>query len=154
VRNPWGLEIELIAPGRILAACAKVAVALPIAVAGAILGWLPYRLAGEIAPHITKDEDILGTVKLIAGAVFLFVAWAAEAIVAGVLFGPVWIAPVFIGAVAAGYVALLFKELAADTAEAVRHLWLRAFHFDTARRLGERRRALAEAVANALREAV
>jgi 1-acyl-sn-glycerol-3-phosphate acyltransferase len=153
VRNPWGLEIELIAPGRILAACAKVAIALPIALVGAILGWVPYRLAGEIAPRITKDEDIIGTVKLLAGAVFLFVAWAAEAIVAGALFGPIWIAPVFIGAVTSGYVALLFKELAADTAEAVRHLWMRAFHFDTARRLGERRRALAEAVANALREA-
>ncbi|HVU49514.1 MAG TPA: hypothetical protein VHL80_02445, partial [Polyangia bacterium] len=88
-----------------------------------------------------------------AGAVFLFVAWAGEAILAGVLFGPAWSAPVFLGAIATGYVALLFKELAADTAEAVRHLWMRAFHFDTARRLGERRRALAEAVANALREA-
>jgi 1-acyl-sn-glycerol-3-phosphate acyltransferase len=153
VANPWGLEIELIAPGHILTACAKVLVALPFALAGAILGWLPYRLAGEIAPHITKDEDLIGTVKLIAGAVFLFVAWCAQAIAVGALFGPVWIAPVFLGAIGAGYVALRFKELAEDTAEAVRHLWMRAFHFDTARRLGERRRALAEAVANALREA-
>lgn len=153
VRNPWGLEIELIAPGRVLAAFAEVAVALPLALAGAALGWIPYRLAGEVAVRVTHDEDVLGTVKLLAGATFMFVAWAAEAALAGVWLGPVWIAPVFLGAIAAGYVALRFEELARDTIEALRHLWLRAFHFDTARRLGERRRALAEAVASALREA-
>jgi 1-acyl-sn-glycerol-3-phosphate acyltransferase len=153
VRNPWGLEIEVIGPGRVLGALAKAALALPVAVAGAVLGWLPYRLAGVVAPLVTQDEDILGTVKLIAGATFMFVAWAGEAAFAGARFGPAWIAPVFFGAMAAGYVALRFDELAKETAEALRHLWLRAFHFDTARRLGERRRALAEAVERALREA-
>lgn len=153
VRNPWGLEIELIAPGRVLAACARVALALPLALAGAALGWLPYRLAGEVATRVTRDEDLLSTVKLIAGATFMFLAWAIEAVVAGALLGPVWIAPVFVGAIGTGYVALRFEELARDTSEALHHLWLRAFHFDTARRLGERRRALAEAVASALREA-
>jgi 1-acyl-sn-glycerol-3-phosphate acyltransferase len=153
VRNPWGLEVELIAPGRILAAFAKVVLALPLAVAGAALGWVPYRLAGEIAPRLTRDEDILGTVKLIAGAVFLFLVWSAEAVAVGVRFGAIWIAPVFLGAAWTGYVALRFKELARETTEALRHLWLRAFHFDTARRLGERRRALAESVERALREA-
>jgi hypothetical protein len=91
--------------------------------------------------------------RVMRGATFLFVAWAAEAIVAGLWLGPLWVAPVFLGALATGYVALRFEELARDTAEALRHLWLRAFHFDTARRLGERRRALAEAVESALREA-
>ncbi|HVR02970.1 MAG TPA: lysophospholipid acyltransferase family protein [Polyangia bacterium] len=153
VRNPWGLEIELIAPGRVLAACARVALALPLALAGAALGWLPYRLAGEVATRVTRDEDLLSTVKLIAGATFMFLAWAIEAVVAGALLGPVWIAPVFVGAIGTGYVALRFEELARDTSEALHHLWLRAFHFDTTRRLGERRRALAEAVASALREA-
>jgi hypothetical protein len=52
-----------------------------------------------------------------------------------------------------GYVALRFEELARDTAEAARYLWFRAWHFDAARRLAERRRALADAVAGALREA-
>jgi glycerol-3-phosphate O-acyltransferase/dihydroxyacetone phosphate acyltransferase len=153
VRNPWGLEVELIAPGRVLGALAKAALALPLALVGALLGWAPYRLAGWVAARVTRDEDILGTVKLIAGATFMFLAWAGEAIGAGVWRGPAWIAPVFLGAIATGYVALRFEELVGDTLEAVRHLWLRAFHFDTARRLGERRRALAESVASALREA-
>jgi len=153
VRNPWGLDVELIAPGRVLAALATVVVAFPLALVGAALGWLPYRLAGEVATRMTHDEDILGTVKLIAGASFLFVAWTAEAIGVGLWRGPLWIAPVFFVGLGTGWVALRFEELAADTLEALRHLRLRAFHFDTARRLGERRRALAQAVATALRDA-
>ena len=153
VRNPWGLDIELISPGHVAAALAKVVVAFPFALVGAVLGWLPYRLAGVVAPRLTQDEDLLGTVKLIAGATFVFLAWVAEAVAAGVLLGPLWSVPAFLAALGTGYAALRFEELKRDTAEALRHLWLRAFHFDTARRLGERRRALAEAVASALREA-
>jgi hypothetical protein len=157
VRDPWGLEIELIAPGRLLGAIAKVAVALPFAVVGAVLGWPAYHLAGEVAVRVDLDDDLLGTVKLIAGALFLFVAWTVEAVVAGALVGPPWAVPVaiavFVGAIATGYVALRFEEMARNTSEAIRHLWIRAFHFDTARRLGDRRRALAEAVSRALRQA-
>jgi glycerol-3-phosphate O-acyltransferase/dihydroxyacetone phosphate acyltransferase len=153
VHNPWALEIELIAPGRVLAAVARLLLALPLALAGAVLGWLPYRLAGRVAARITRDEDILGTVKLIAGAAFLFVAWAVEAAAVAAWLGAVWGLPVFLLGIVSGYVALWFEELVGDTALALRYLWLRAFHFDTARRLGERRRALADAVASALREA-
>ena len=153
VRNPWGLEVELIAPRRVLGALAAVAVAFPLALVGAVLGWVPYRLAGQVATRVTHDEDILSTVKLLAGATFMFVAWAAEAVAAGAWLGPIWIGPVFVTGVVTGYVALRFEELVANTLEALRHLRLRAFHFDTARRLGERRRALAQAVATALREA-
>ncbi len=153
VRNPWGLDVEVIASGHLLGALAKMAIALPLALVGAALGWAPYRLAGVVAGRITRDEDILGTVKLIAGATFLFVTWAGEALAAALWLGPTWIAPVFAGALVSGYVALRFEELMGDTIEAVRHLWLRAFHFDTTRRLSERRRALAESVARALREA-
>ncbi|HTA18786.1 MAG TPA: lysophospholipid acyltransferase family protein [Polyangia bacterium] len=153
VRNPWGLEVEVISSGRLLGALAKMAIALPLALVGAALGWAPYRLAGVVAGRITRDEDILSTVRLLAGATFMFVAWVGEAIGTALWLGPAWVAPVFFGALLSGYVALRFEELVSDTVEAVRHLWLRAFHYDTTRRLGERRRALAESVARALREA-
>jgi hypothetical protein len=153
VRNPWALEMEAIAPGRVAGAFARLGLALPLAVIGAVLGWVPYRLAGVVARRVTRDEDTLGTVKLLAGALFLFVGWTAEAVLAGVLVGPAWALPVFALAVVSGYVALRFDEIVGDTVEAVRYLWLRAFHHDTARRLAERRRALADAVAHALREA-
>jgi 1-acyl-sn-glycerol-3-phosphate acyltransferase len=153
VRDPWALEVELVAPARLAAAVAKVVLAAPVAAVGAVMAWLPYRLAGVVADRITKDEDILGTVKLIAGATFVFLAWTAEAVAAGVAWGAWAPVPVFLLAAVSGYVALWFDELIRDTREATHHLWLRAFHSDIARRLGERRHALAEAVATALREA-
>src|SRR6185369_2660735 len=88
VRNPWALEIEVISPAAVAIAVAKLAVALPLALAGALMGFLPYRLAGRVARKVTSDEDVLGTVKLVAGAVFLFVAWTAEAIAAGLWLRP------------------------------------------------------------------
>jgi hypothetical protein len=153
VRNPWGLEVELVQPRHLVAAVAKVVVALPLAVAGALMGWLPYRVAGVVAPRLSPDEEIHSTIKLLAGALFLLVAWVVEAVVVGILWSPWAIGPVFLLGVVSGYVALWFEELLHDTLEAVRHLWMRAFHSDMARRLGERRRALAQAVSTALREA-
>jgi glycerol-3-phosphate O-acyltransferase/dihydroxyacetone phosphate acyltransferase len=153
VRNPWSLEMESIAPRAVAGAVVRLVAALPLAVAGAVLGWVPYRLAGQVAARVTSDEDTLGTVKLLAGALFLFVGWVIEAVIVGFVAGPVWAPPFFVFAVAAGYVALVFEELVGDTAEAVRYLWMRAFHHDVARLLADRRRALADQVARALQEA-
>jgi 1-acyl-sn-glycerol-3-phosphate acyltransferase len=155
VRNPWALEMEPLRPGAVAVALGKLALALPLAAAGAVLSWVPYRLAGVVAKRVARgnDEDLLGTVKLLGGALFLFLAWALEAAAVGVWLGPLWVLPAFVAAAVAGYVALRFDEMVASTREALRYLWLRAFHRDTARRLADRRRALAEAVAGALREA-
>ncbi|HVR60853.1 MAG TPA: lysophospholipid acyltransferase family protein [Polyangia bacterium] len=153
VENPWALELQSVRPRQILGAVARMLLALPFAVAGAVLGWIPYRLAGEVAKRVTRDEDVLGTVKLIAGASFLFVAWLAEAIAVGLWRGPGWGALTFALGLGGGYAALRFEELTSDVAEALRVLWLRAWRFDTARRLAERRRALADEVARALHEA-
>jgi hypothetical protein len=154
VRNPWALEVELIAPWAVAQAIAKLAAALPLAIIGAVMGFVPYRLAGRLAARLTRDEDVLGTVKLLAGALLLTLAWAAEAVAAAALLHRPALAPiVFIAGAATGYVALRFEELVRDHIEAIRYLWLRAFHRDTANRLAERRRALADDVARALREA-
>jgi len=153
VRDPWALEAIAPGPGAVLAAVARLLVAAPLAVIGAIMGWIPYRLAGEAAKLVSKDDDILGTVKLLAGTTFLALAWAAEALLAGWFWGAAWAIPVFLLGVATGYVALRFDELLAEAAEAWRHVSLRAFHFQTALRLSERRRALAEAVAKGLVDA-
>ena len=153
VRDPWALELAPLRPGALAAAFARLIAAAPLAAIGAVLGWLPYRLAGEVAKRVTRDEDVLGTVKLLAGTVFLAVAWAIEATAVGLLAGPVWAAPTFAAGVATGYLALRFQELAREAAEAWRFVVLRAFHHQTTQRLAERRRALAEAVARGLRDA-
>jgi glycerol-3-phosphate O-acyltransferase/dihydroxyacetone phosphate acyltransferase len=153
VRDPWGLEVGAPTLGAVAAAMAKLVVAAPLAAAGAILGWIPYRLAGEVATRVTRDEDILGTVKLIAGSAFLFVGWSAEAVAAGYAWGAALAAPILIAGATCGYLALRFEELFREASEAWRDLSLRAFHGQTARRLTERRRALADEVSRALNDA-
>ena len=153
VRDPWALELAPLRPGALVAALAKLIVAAPLAAVGALLGWVPYRLAGEVAKRITQDADVLGTAKLVAGALFLAVAWGLEATAAGLAWGAGWAAPVFVAGVATGYVALRFDELRGEAAEAWRLVMLRAFHHQTTQRLAERRRALADAVASGLRDA-
>jgi len=152
VKDPWALEVEMVSARAAVTTLLKLLLCAPFAVIGAVMGWIPYRLAGQVAGRVTREEDVLGTVKMIAGALFLFVAWSAEAIAAGVHWGAVWSVPVFLLGVGSGYASLRFGELAGETAEAVRHLAWRLFRRDTARRLAGRRRALADAVASALRE--
>jgi 1-acyl-sn-glycerol-3-phosphate acyltransferase len=153
VRDPWALELAPLAPGALAAAFGRMLAAAPLATIGAMMGWLPYRLAGEVAKRLTRDEDLLSTVKLMAGALFLALAWGLEAIAAGLTWGPVWAAPTFAVGVATGYVALRFDELRREAAEAWRLVMLRAFHHQMTARLAERRRALADAVARGLRDA-
>lgn len=153
IRDPWALELAPLRPGALAAALARLILAAPLAVVGAVMGWIPYRLAGQIATRATRDEDVLGTAKLLAGAAFLTVAWAIEATAAALAWGPLWGASVFVAGVATGYVALRFAELRGEAAEAWRLVMLRAFHHRTTQRLAERRRALAEAVARGLRDA-
>jgi len=153
VRDPWALELAPLRPGALAAAFAKLIVAAPLAAIGAVMGWIPYRLAGEVAKRITRDEDVLGTAKLFAGVAFLAAAWGLEATAAGFAWGAGWAAPTFLIGVATGYVALRFEELRREAAEAWRLVVLRAFHHQTTQRLAERRRALADAVASGLRDA-
>jgi 1-acyl-sn-glycerol-3-phosphate acyltransferase len=153
VRDPWALELTSVRPGPIIAALARLVLAAPVAAVGALMGWIPYRFAGWVAKRITRDEDVLGTVKLFAGVAFLGVGWLIEAIAAGFLRGPTWIVPTFLVGVASGYVALRFEEWGRQAAEAARHVSLRAFRFRTAQGLVERRRALAESVARAFEDA-
>jgi 1-acyl-sn-glycerol-3-phosphate acyltransferase len=153
VRDPWALELEPVPPGKALGAILRLLVAAPVALVGAILGWIPYRLAGQVAKRVTREEDTLGTVKLLAGALFLLVFWLAEAIFAGCKWGAGWGGLTFAVAVCAGYVALRFEELLAEMKESLRHLWLRAVRPGEVMKLSERRRALADEIARALRSA-
>jgi 1-acyl-sn-glycerol-3-phosphate acyltransferase len=153
VRDPWALELAPLRPGALVGALLKLLLAAPLAAVGALLGWLPYRLAGELARRATREADVLGTVKLLAGAAFLAVAWGLEATTAGLLWGAPWAAATFAAGLVTGYVALRFDELRGEAAEAWRLVVLRAFHHRTTQRLAERRRALADEVARGLRDA-
>jgi glycerol-3-phosphate O-acyltransferase / dihydroxyacetone phosphate acyltransferase len=153
VGDPWQLEAPRISLGGAALALGRAALMAPAALWGALTSWIPYRLAGRVAARVTSDEDVLSTVKLLAGAAFLGLAWAIEAAALALVAGPWWGALALAVAPAAGYAALRFEETLRGVSESLRHVGLRARRPEVARRLAERRRLLADDVARALREA-
>jgi glycerol-3-phosphate O-acyltransferase/dihydroxyacetone phosphate acyltransferase len=153
VRDPWALEIPRVTVGQLLVSAARLVLTAPLALVGAALGWLPYRAAAPVAARVTEESDVLGTVKLMAGALFVAVAWIAETIAAGLWLGTPGALAVVLLAPIGGYAALRFGELAAETGEARRHLQLRRSDPILVARIIDRRRALARQVAEALENA-
>ena len=150
VHDPWALEVPRVTIGQLLRSMAKLAVTAPLALAGAALGWLPYRAAAPFAARVTDETDVLGTVKLMSGALFVSLAWAVETTLAGLWWGTPGALGVLALAPAGGYAALRFSELAAEAAQARHHLQLRRSDPVLVARVIARRRSLAQQVAEAL----
>ena len=153
VADPWDLEVGRVPLRAAIRVGSKLLFEAPFGIIGALLGWAPYRLAGIVAGRMVREEDVLGTVKLLAGTLFLLLAWIVEAVIVG-LATHWWLGLVlFALAPACGYAALRFDETRELAVAALRHLWMRAWKPITVQRLANRRRDLAEAVAKALRDA-
>jgi len=152
VDDPWALELPRVPPSRLAAGLARVVATAPLAMWGALVCWPAYRLTKVVARLATKDEDVLGTMKMIGGAIFIVAGWLIEAGVIWRLWGLCLALASLAVAPLAGYTALRFTESLRDVGAALRHLGWRA-RGRTARQLAARRRALAADVAEALRQA-
>lgn len=86
----------------------------PIALVGAVTSYLPYRLAAPLAAAITKDVEVLSTVKLLAGALLLTVAWCIEVALAAWLVGAAAAIVAAASLPTAAFAALRFSETARD----------------------------------------
>ncbi len=153
VRDPWALEAPRVRPGRVLLSLAKLVASAPLALLGAALWWIPYRLAGKVAPQFTRGEDdLLGTVKILAGVLFIALFWVGE--IAGAALQAGWRGALGMALLAplGGYAAMRFPELAGDVAELFRQRWLRRAHGPTVDRLVARRQALADEISRALHD--
>ncbi len=149
VKDPWDVEIGSISAATAVRVTFKLLGLAPFALVGALAGWLPYRFTGRVAARVTKDEDVLGTVKLLGGALFLALAWSAESALVGYLFG-MWFAPLaFVAFMACGYAALRWDEIASESIEALRMMVFRN-RADVSAALTKRRRELALEVDEAL----
>jgi 1-acyl-sn-glycerol-3-phosphate acyltransferase len=96
----------------VLVALLRLLIHLPLAAAGTLLNWVPYRLVGALATRFAAGStDQIATYKLF-GAVLLFpLTWTAAALLAVRWTGSWWAAPaVLLAAPLAGYAALLFDE--------------------------------------------
>lgn len=152
VNDPWALEAPHLSRGRVAWSFVRTLLLAPITPWGVATSWVPYRLAGFAAKKMTKDEDVLSTIKMIGGAAFLVAAWLIEAGVIAGFFGAPWALASLVAAPVAGYAALRFGEYLRETAEALRHLGWRT-KAETVKRLAGRRQRLAQDVAEALQQA-
>jgi 1-acyl-sn-glycerol-3-phosphate acyltransferase len=84
---------------------------LPLAVIGTVVNYPVYRLVGFITARLSRDDDdIVATIKMIAGALLFPLAWILLAILAWIYWG-VWAAlATLILAPLSGYAALIFFE--------------------------------------------
>lgn len=152
IDDPWALELPPVTWGSVWAAAARALVLAPVGLWGLAGSWIPYVLSGLTSRRLTRDDDVLSTIKMITGAAFLVAAWLLEAVVIGMCWGAGWGLASFVFAPAAAYAALRFGEALRGLGEAVRHLAWRS-RAATVQRLTEQRQRLADDVARALREA-
>jgi 1-acyl-sn-glycerol-3-phosphate acyltransferase len=86
------------------------AAAAPLALAGAVLNVVPYRVIDWIARHTTRTPDQPATYKVLGALIFLPLAWTAQAALAGTLLGRAAGLATGLAAPVTGYVALLWIE--------------------------------------------
>ena len=148
IKDPWDLELSAARRGRIVALAGGLLVGCVPALAGCALSYLPYRLAGPLTPLLLGDyEETTSTGKLIIGAALVALTWLVEAIVVGVVFGPLWGLALLALAPLLSYIALRWGESWRELREAAGYAWLTARHKQMATELVARRRALTEQVA-------
>ncbi|MBL8605058.1 MAG: 1-acyl-sn-glycerol-3-phosphate acyltransferase [Myxococcales bacterium] len=154
VRDPWSLEVLEVTPRVVLVEAVKLAALLPFAAVGVLLGWVPYRLAGKVAARfVGESDDVLGTAKMIGGALFVVVYWLLESLAAAHFYGPLGALAVLVMGPLGGYAALRFEERLGVALRALSYLQLRKTHVDVVRAVGERRRQLAQEIEAMLAEA-
>lgn len=83
------INAEQLAPAQPIPAAAIARLCLlPLAVAGAILHWPVYRLIGVLAKHFAeKEEEMVATLKIVAGVVLYPLMWIGLAIAGGLFVG-------------------------------------------------------------------
>jgi 1-acyl-sn-glycerol-3-phosphate acyltransferase len=129
----------------VLAALLRLLVHLPLAVAGTILNWVPYRLIGILATRFAAGSTDQTATNKLFGAVLLFpLTWTAAALLAARWTGSWWAVPaVLLAAPLAGYAALLFDEQRETFwREARAYLLLRTRKRSAAELRGKRREVL------------
>jgi hypothetical protein len=91
-------------------AWASLLVSAPLAVAGVVLNFVPYRVIDGIARYATRTPDQPATYKVLGALIFLPLAWTAQAVLASMLYGPGAAAATALAAPVTGYVALHWIE--------------------------------------------
>lgn len=148
VSDPLALEARPISPIRALLPLLLLA---PVALVGAVLAWVPYRLVKPLALRMAGGHaDIVGTLKAMLGTFILGLTWLGEAALAGAWFGLAAGLGMLVVGPLSGLVALRWGERFALRREALHASWLATRRESIAAAVAERRRALVAEVESAL----
>jgi 1-acyl-sn-glycerol-3-phosphate acyltransferase len=102
---------------------------LPFALLGAVVNYPAYRLVGFIATGLSRgDDDIMATIKIIAGALIFPLTWIIVALAIGFSLGAPAGLTALVVAPLSGYFALVFFERLDDLRSGVRAVAVSRFH--------------------------
>ncbi len=82
----------------------------PLGIAGAAIHWPIYRLIGFIATHFASEDELVATIKAVAGVVLYPLFWIAAGIVAGIGLGVRYGVAALVALPLFGYIGLLTAE--------------------------------------------
>ncbi len=118
----------------------------PFALVGAVLNYLPYRLAGVCSRWLGRQPDLKATYKLFPSLVLFPLTWGLEVWAAAHWLGPAWALATLVAAPLLGRLALAFEDRRRSLFRETRAYLLLATREGAAHELAERRRAAREAV--------
>ncbi|HEX4955078.1 MAG TPA: lysophospholipid acyltransferase family protein [Thermoanaerobaculia bacterium] len=127
----------------------KLAVLLPLApfaLVGAVLSYLPYRLAGVCSRWLGRQPDLAATYKLFPSLVLFPLTWGLEAWAAARWLGPGWALVTLVAVPLLGRLALAFEDRRRSLFRETRAYLLLATREGAARELAARREAARQAV--------
>jgi 1-acyl-sn-glycerol-3-phosphate acyltransferase len=151
IKNPWSLELPAANRRRLSRLILKLILTFPLALAGFLLSYGPYRLAGPIATTLVGPHDTqTSTFKLIGGSFLVLLGWVVEAVVCGFWLGPLWGVCLFLAAPPLAYIALRWGEDKARLQEIASYQWLRLRREELVQALIDQRRILARQVMAAI----
>lgn len=128
---PDGGRVPLDLPaGRALRHLAKTVLGMaalaPLIGVGLLENYVPYRAVGVLAARAARSQDdVVSTMKVLAGLMLFPVTWLAASAAVGFAMGWTWAALHLLLAPPCAWAALWFAERAADTAGGARVLWRR-----------------------------
>jgi len=130
--DPKSLQPENLISGGVAVLALKGLVFLifvvPLALVGTVVNYPAYRLVAFIAMGLSKnDEDIIATIKMIAGTLLFPLTWILVAVAIGIRWGTVAALAAIVLAPLTGYAALRFFETLDELAGGARAVLLSRF---------------------------
>jgi hypothetical protein len=106
------IDAELLAPsGPIGGRSLLRLLLLPLAMIGAVIHWPVFRLVRFLSKRLTKEDEMVGTIKTVGGLILYPLLWAIAGIVVAMYFGIAAGVAAAIGLAILGYIALVTLEV-------------------------------------------